>query len=105
MVGGPQQHDSEVSPSYKGYILCRHKIHWGGCQHALCCCSGDNAADLIPDRAAPIEVQEPGRTEMQYYATCINARLQGDDVLHGVLPLQPTAAALIAACRDGILLW
>lgn len=68
-------------------------------------CSGDHAGDLVPERAPPIDAEEPGRTEMQYYATCINARLHGDGVLEGVLPLQPTAAALIAACRDGILLW
>ncbi|KAK9901251.1 hypothetical protein WJX75_002456 [Coccomyxa subellipsoidea] len=66
--------------------------------------AGDHAGDLVPERAPPIDADEPGRTEMQYYATCINARLHGDGVLEGVLPLQPTAAALIAACRDGILL-
>ncbi len=60
---------------------------------------------MIPERASPEDVQEPGRTEMQYYATCINARLHGDEALQGVLPLQPTAAHLISACRDGIMLW
>ncbi|BDA45443.1 Fimbrin-2 [Coccomyxa sp. Obi] len=66
--------------------------------------AGDSGTELIPERALPEDVQEPGRTEMQYYATCINARLHGDEALQGVLPLQPTAAHLISACKDGIML-
>jgi hypothetical protein len=42
---------------------------------------------------------------MQYYATFINARLHGDEALLHVLPLQPTPAQVVSACRDGILLW
>ena len=42
---------------------------------------------------------------MQYYATCINARLAGDVALLHVLPLQPSRAQIVSACRDGILLW
>lgn len=69
-------------------------------------CSGDTATEIIiPERTPPIAVEEPGRTEMQYYATCINARLHSDDALQGVLPLQGTPAQLIAACKNGILLW
>ena len=42
---------------------------------------------------------------MQYYATCINHRLRSDASLAHVLPLEPSSAQLVCACRDGILLW
>ena len=62
-------------------------------------------ADEGPERCPPLPEEEPGRAEMLYYATCINARLGGDASLAHLLPLQPSRAQVVAACRDGILLW
>ena len=63
------------------------------------------AADDGPERLPPLPEEEPGRAEMQYQATCINAWLGGDAELLHVLPLQPSRAQLASACRDGILMW
>jgi hypothetical protein len=60
---------------------------------------------VVLERLPALPVEEPGRTEMQYFATCINARLRDDESLASILPLQPSAAHVISACKDGILLW
>jgi len=72
-----------------------HMKHLGETYHA-----GDPL-----ERLPPLPCEEPGRKEMQYYATCINHRLRKDTTLTHILPLKPSSAHIASACRDGILLW
>ena len=63
------------------------------------------AAAPVPVRLPPLPCADAGSAEAEFCVAFINARLGGDPVLAGRLPLAGGAAALFSACRDGVLLW
>ena len=63
------------------------------------------AAALVPERLPPLPCAEAGSAEAEFSVAFINARLGGDPELAQRLPLSGGAAALLPACRDGVLLW
>jgi hypothetical protein len=89
----PQSADSPTSPRSQPSTA-------GGRSSAT---GGTHLPGHLPE---PLTPAEPGRSEREYYATYINAQLAGDPELTDRLPLTVgDREQLVAACRDGVLLW